>query len=437
MTRVPSRPATGPRAGAAGLLAPVAEGLFGGELPVRIRAWDGSEAGPSDGPAVVLHSPQALRRLLWHPGELGLAQAYVTGELDVEGDLTDGLRAVRGPAQTGARAAPRSRGMAGGLQRIGHWGPARLPVAAWAAARAALVLGLPGPPPPAPASQAQVSGRRHSRARDQAVIAHHYDVPASFYELILDPSMAYSCADWSRATSGYTLAQAQEDKLAGICTRLALEPGSRLLDVGCGWGSLSLHAARHFGARVTAVTLAGEQAAYVRRRVTEAGLDDQVSVVASDYRDIPAGQHDAVTSIEMGEHVGAAQYPGFCARLAGQLRPGGRLLIQQMARPGRHSGGGKFIESYIAPDMHMRPAGQTVAMIEQAGLEVTGLRSMRVQYVRTIRAWLGHLESRADEITEILGPEGLRVWRLYLAGAALAFEEGRMSVHQLLAVRPS
>jgi cyclopropane-fatty-acyl-phospholipid synthase len=310
-----------PRAGAAGLLLPVAEQLFRGEPPVRIRAWDGSEAGPACAPVLVLRTPRALRRMLWHPGELGLAQAYVTGELDVEGDLTESLRAVwragrraglTGGRETGPTGSRQAGPTAGHAQ--GRRGPARAPVTAWAsAARAAVQLGVPGLPPRPPAAQARVAGRRHGKRRDQAVIAHHYDVPAEFYQLILDPSMAYSCADWARAGAGYPLADAQRDKLDGICAKLALRPGRRLLDVGCGWGSLAIHAARECGTRVTAVTLSAGQAAFTARLVTELGLGGLVEVQVSDYRDIDGGDHDAVASIKMGEHVGAGQYPAFCA----------------------------------------------------------------------------------------------------------------------------
>jgi cyclopropane-fatty-acyl-phospholipid synthase len=400
------------------LLTPVAEQFFGGELPVRLRAWDGSEAGPANGPTLVLRSRQALRRLLWHPGELGLAQAYVTGELDVEGDITDGLRAVW--------QAARDRDLPG----------ARLAAAGWLAAAAAAVrLGIPGPRPPAPAAQARVTGRLHSKSRDQAVISHHYDVPPAFYELILDPQMAYSCAMWLSDDPGYTLADAQRDKLDVVCQKLELGPGRRLLDVGCGWGSLSIHAAQSYGTQVTAVTLAAEQAAYVRGRAARLGLADRVTVVSQDYRDITGGGYDAAASIEMGEHVGDREYPAFCVLLRDRLAPGGRLLIQQMSRGARAPGGGAFIEAYIAPDMHMRPLGQTISLIEAAGLEVRGVQVMREDYTRTIRAWLASLERHWPEVRAMIGDESGRVWRLYLAGGALAFEEGRMGVDQILARR--
>jgi cyclopropane-fatty-acyl-phospholipid synthase len=258
-------------------------------------------------------------------------------------------------------------------------------------------------------------------------------LPAAFYQLILDPSMAYSGAWWTGAD---TLAGAQRDKLELICGKLGLQPGSRLLDMGCGWGSLTVHAARDHRARVTGVTLSAEQGGYVRQRVRGLGLGDRAEVRIQDYRDPLDGPYDAIASVEMGEHVGAAQYPKFCSALYCLLRPGGRLLIQQMSRGGRAPGGGPFVESYIAPDMDMRPVGETVRLIENAGFEVTGVQAMREHYVRTIRAWLDNFEANLPAITEILTPEQVRVWRLYLAGSALAFEEGRMGVDQILAVRP-
>jgi cyclopropane-fatty-acyl-phospholipid synthase len=408
----------------ADVIAELARTQVGLELPVRLRAWDGSEAGPAGAPVLIARSPRALRRILWCPGELGLARAYVSGDLDIDGDLTDALRRTWNAIR---RKDP------GGGTEPGH-APSSGPKAILAAARAVTRLKVPvWPPPPRPQSELRVRGRLHSRARDQAVIAGHYDLPVAFYQLLLDPSMAYSCGYWTGAD---TLADAQQAKLELICGKLGLQPGSRVLDMGCGWGSLTVHAARDHGARVTAVTLSAEQGGYVRQRVRGLGLASRAEVRIQDYRDpIDHMSYDAVASVEMGEHVGAAQYPRFCSALHRLLRPGGRLLIQQMSRGGRAPGGGPFIESYIAPDMHMRPVGETVRLLENAGFEVTGVQAMREHYVRTIRGWLDNFEANLPAIADILTKEQVRVWRLYLAGGALAFEEGRMGVDQILAVR--
>ena len=408
---------TGP--GAAQRLAAVAGPLFGGSLPVRLRAWDGSEAGPADAPVVVLRSPDALRRLLFHPGELGLAQAYVTGELDVEGDLRDGLRSVWATARERDLGAVRPS-----------------PRQALRAAVTAVRLGVVGRPLPAPRTQAVLAGRLHTLGRDRAAISHHYDLSNDFYALVLDPAMAYSCAYWRSDAPDYTLADAQRDKLDLVCRKLGLERGMRLLDVGCGWGSLSLHAAEHFGARVVGVTISKEQRAFIQQRIDERGLGDRVEVRLQDYREVADEPFDAVSSLEMGEHVGAENYPVYAAQLARTVRPQGRVLVQQMSRRDR-PGGGPFIESYIAPDMHMRPVGETVAMIEDAGLEVRDVHALREHYVRTVDAWYDTFQSRWDEVVAMVGEEVARVWRLYLVGGALVFEEGRMGVDQILSVKPS
>ncbi|MFF5360294.1 class I SAM-dependent methyltransferase [Streptomyces scabiei] len=405
--------------GAAHLLSAFAQDVLGGPLPLRLRAWDGSESGPADAPVVVLRSRRALRRLLWQPDELGLAQAYITGELDVDGNLAHGLRTMW--------AAQREHGLR----------PPRLTGADRARALATVVrLGAVGLRPPAPASRARLRGGLHSKARDRAAISHHYDLSNDFYGLLLDETMAYSCGYWASDDDGFGPADAQRAKLELIRRKLALAPGSRLLDIGCGWGSFTLYAAERHGVQVTAVTLAREQAAYVREQVRERRLGERVDVVCQDYRDIQGGGYDAVATVEMGEHVGDAEYPAFAAALHRLVRPGGRVLVQQMSRRRNAPGGGAFIEAYIAPDMHMRPLGETVALLEEAGLEVRHSESLREHYVRSIEAWHRSLEEHWERFLAQVGEETARVWRLYLVGAALAFEEGRMGVDQILSVRP-
>jgi cyclopropane-fatty-acyl-phospholipid synthase len=435
-TTVARRTTSPPGGGVAADLAASAEPLLGGELPVRLRAWDGSEAGPSDAPLVELRSPDALRRLLWHPGELGAAQAYVTGELEVHGDLGEALsrlfavgreRGLTGrPSATAfARAL---RGLASSLRGQGGLGGLG-------------DLGLLGRPLPPPASQARVRGRRHSVRRDRRAVSHHYDLSNEFYALLLDPTMAYSCAYFAdeRTGSAKSVGSAQRAKLDLVCRKLDLGPGRRLLDLGCGWGSLALHAAEEFGADVVAVTVAEAQQRFVERQIAERRLEDRVEIRLQDYRELPPSDHgtfDAVGSLEMGEHVGERNYPTYVDVLQRAVRPGGRVLVQQMSRSGRHPGGGPFIESFIAPDMYMRPVGETVALLERGGLEVRDVHSLREHYVSTVAGWLENFEAHLPELTELVGEEVVRVWRLYLVGGSLAFRDGRMGVDQILCVRP-
>jgi cyclopropane-fatty-acyl-phospholipid synthase len=431
-TRRPIRPATVARTGVAATLARAALPLVGGDLPVRLRAWDGSEAGPAGAPLVELRSPDALRRLLWHPGELGAAQAYVTGELEVHGDL--------GAALSQAFAVGRERGL------TGRPGPASYAEAV----RVMASLGVIGRPLPAPDTQARVRGRLHSRRRDLRAISHHYDLSNDFYALLLDPSMAYSCAyfDDHDHTDQQGLDAAQRSKLDLVCRKLDLAPDRTLLDVGCGWGSLALHAAEHYGAQVVGVTIADEQKRFIDARIRERGLEGRVEIRLQDYRELVStgssgstgstvgGTFDAVGSLEMGEHVGERHYPTYAEILRRSVRPGGRVLVQQMSRTGRHPGGGPFIESFIAPDMYMRPVGSTVALLERGGLEVCDVQALREHYVRTVAGWLENFERHLPELTALVGEEVVRVWRLYLVGGALAFRDGRMGVDQILCVRP-
>jgi len=405
---------------AAPLIAELLERFLGSPLPFGIRAWDSSITAPPGAPVVLVNSPRALRRLALSPNELGIARCYVTGEIDIEGDFASGLAEIWGTlrARRTGRVRPKLSGISPALAL-------------------ALMPGALGLPPRRPASEARIGGVLHSPGRDRSVIHHHYDLSNAFYEILLDKTMAYSCAYWTSDLPGYGLAEAQLDKLDLICRKLGLHSGSRLVDIGCGWGSLAIHAAHHYGASVLAVTLSANQAEYVTKRAMALGLTSQIEVRLADYREIGESGADAVASIEMGEHVGRQNYPLFVASLAAMLAPGGRLLLQQMSRPEESPGGGPFIEAYIAPDMDMRPVGETISLLEEATFEIRDVEALREHYARTIWAWVSVLNEREDELTALVGSETIRVWRLYLTAAALGFESGRSGVDQILAVRPN
>lgn len=413
----PTAPPTGAGPSVAAQLADVVAPLFGGTLPIRLKAWDGSVVGPDDAPTLVVRTPDALTRLLYRPGELGVAQAYVTEEIDVEGDLLDGFRRLW--------ATVRATGVTGKLT----------PSVLAQGLRTVVRLGGLGKPPAPPATQARLRGRLHTLTRDRDAIAHHYDLSNEFYAFILDPHMAYSSAYFTSDAPDYTLEDAQRDKLDLVARKLGVGAGDRHLDIGCGWGSMALHIAEAYGAQVVGVTISAEQKAFIDARIAERGLGDRVEIRLQDYREVADGPFDTISSIEMGEHVGQKNYPTYVGQIHRLLRPGGRMVIQQMSRTTR-PGGGPFIEAFIAPDMHMRPVGQTVDLIEQAGLEVRDVHALREHYVRTVDAWYATFESNWDRVVEMVGEEMARVWRLYLVGGALAFEEGRMGVDQILAVKP-
>jgi cyclopropane-fatty-acyl-phospholipid synthase len=393
------------------------ENLLQAPIPIRLRAWDGSEAGPAETPVLVIRHRRALRRLMWQPNELGLARAYVAGEIDVEGDLytaLDRLAALiwRKPDLEGLPI----RAVAGDLLRLG-------------------IVGTQPKPPP---EEMAMSGIRHSRRRDRQAISHHYDVGNDFYRIVLGSSMVYSCAYWTSTDGGYGVADAQRDKLDLICRKLELRPGMRLLDVGCGWGSMAMHAARQYGVQVRGITLSTEQADYARKQVAEAGLTDQVEIRIQDYRDLDDGPFDAISSIGMAEHVGTGPYSEYAAILFRQLRPGGRLLNHQIAaiHPEPKGRGRSFIDAYVFPDGELAPLGTTVSLIEEAGFEVRDVQALREHYARTLRAWVANLESEWSTAVRLTSPGRARVWRLYMAASALAFEQARIGVNQVLAVKP-
>ncbi|WP_051838896.1 SAM-dependent methyltransferase [Streptomyces sp. NRRL F-5126] len=415
-------------ADAASRLSALTEELIGAPPPVRIRAWDGSTSGPADGPTLVIRHRRALRRFLWKPGELGLVRAWVAGEIDVEGDLYTVLdrlaRFIWDRGEEAEAAAkhpaldPRLRSAAKSLVRL---------AGAW-------------PPPPPPAEEIRGrQGSRHTKRRDKQAISHHYDVGNDFYEMVLGPSMVYSCAYWDDAPD-FTLEDAQRAKLDLVCRKLELKEGERLLDVGCGWGSMALHAAREYGARVTGVTLSREQAVYARKRIAEEGLTDRIDIRVQDYRDVKDGPYDAISSIGMAEHVGMVRYREYADDLYALLKPGGRLLNHQIGRRPLVNDEAyeidAFIDSYVFPDGELAPVGKTLATLEEAGFEARDVQALREHYALTLRRWVANLEAHWRDAVRATSPGRARVWRLYMAASALSFEHNKIGVNQILAVKP-
>jgi cyclopropane-fatty-acyl-phospholipid synthase len=398
-------------------MSPVFAALFGGEPPVRFEFWDTSTVGPTEGPGhIAVLSPAAIRRLLYSPDELGLSRAYVAGELDIVGPvpavLRDLQRALPIPSLTSVKAMPK---IVSAARALGAWGT----------------------PLPAPPEEVLPRGARHSVKRDKVAVSHHYDVGNEFYALVLGPAMTYSCARF--AGPEVTLEAAQNAKHDNICRKLGLGSlkSPRLLDVGCGWGSMALRAAAEFGATVVGVTISNEQADEARRRVREAGLLDRVEIRIQDYRDVRDGPYDAISSIGMSEHVGGKRMDDYFATLRGLLRPGGRLLNHAISAPGgsrldRRS----FMNRYVFPDGELLDVGDTVLAMERAGFEVRDVESLREHYARTLAHWVENLEKNWDRAVELVGQARARVWLLYMSGSINNFDNGSIAIHQVLGVEP-
>ncbi|QHC20712.1 SAM-dependent methyltransferase [Streptomyces sp. GS7] len=420
-------------ADAAVRLTKLAEEVLGAPLPVRIRAWDRSESGPPGAPVLVVRNRRALRRLLFKPGELGLARAWVAGDIDIDGDLYEALDRLAGLIWERGAAAPKPQ-RAAVLRAL-----ARPEIRA--AARELLSLAGPPVPPAPPAEEARPHrGPLHTLLRDKAAISHHYDVGNDFYELVLGPSMVYSCAYWGTGEGGAaSLEDAQRDKLDLICRKLGLKEGQRLLDVGCGWGSMVLHAAREYGVRAVGITLSEEQATYARKRIADAGLADRIEIRVQDYREVRDEPFDAISSIGMAEHVGRARYAEYASALYALLKPGGRLLNHQIARrplvDEETYRVDEFIDRYVFPDGELAPVGRTAGQLEEAGFEVRDVEAIREHYGLTLRRWVANLDAHWAAAVRLTSPGRARVWRLYMAACALSFERNRIGVNQVLAVR--
>ena len=398
---------------------PVADALAA-VLPdtARVEAYDGSKAGPDSAQVVLkFQSPQALAHLVSAPGELGMARAYVSGELDV--DAPDHYALLRALSRTQMATLSRVERLQV-LRSLGrealHWVE---------------------PPPQEVGAKRYIAGlRRHTKGRDALAISHHYDVSNAFYSWVLGPSMAYTCAVYPDDQA--TLEQAQAEKFDLVCRKLALAPGMRLLDVGCGWGGMAMHAAEHYGVEVVACTLSEQQASWGQAKVLEQGLADRVEIRFSDYRDITETGFHAVSSIGLTEHIGIHQLPSYTRFLAGKLLPQGRLLNHCITRPDDDSppiSKRGFIPRYVFPDGELPGVGRIVRVLQAAGLEVRHEENLREHYARTCQAWCDNLDAHWDEAVEEVGIGTARVWALYLAGSRLGFERGDIQLHQVLAVK--
>jgi cyclopropane-fatty-acyl-phospholipid synthase len=386
-----------------------------GRPALRITAYDGSSAGPSDA-AVRIHlvSPAALSYLITAPSSLGLARAFVSGELEIEGGIYEALSMLWS-------------------ERIGQlsW-PDRLDVLRNLDPKA---LRWVEPPSEEFGARRMQYGFRHSKARDAEAISHHYDVSNKFYEWVLGPSMTYTCACYPEDHS--TLEAAQEHKYDLVARKLNLQPGMRLLDVGCGWGGMVRHAAKHYGVQALGVTLSRQQAEWAAKAIADDGLTGVAEVRFSDYRDVRERNFDAVSSIGLTEHIGAANLGSYFSFLRSKLKPQGRLMNHCITRPTTtesvHIRG--FIDRYVFPDGELEGVGRIISAMQDNGFEVRHEENLREHYARTLHGWCDNLDANWDDAVREVGLGRAKVWALYMAGSRLGFERRTIELHQVVGVR--
>ncbi len=391
-------------------------------MPFRLEAYDGSSAGPVDAPFTArLVNERGLAYLMTAPGDLGFARAFVSGDLELDGvSLADPYEMM---ALVQSRLRLRVPGPAELLQIVRSLGLSNL---------------KPPPPPPEehqPRWRRMVEGLRHSKARDAEAIHHHYDVSNRFYEVVLGPSMAYTCAVFPDEDA--TLEQAQFEKFDLVCRKLGLKPGDRLLDVGCGWGGMVRHAAQHYGVQALGVTLSRQQAEWAQQAIKDEGLDHLAEVRFGDYRDVEEEGFDAVSSIGLLEHIGVRNYPDYFTFLQGKLRVGGRMLNHCITRRdgSLSTKAGAFIDRYVFPDGELAPVGTIVTVMHDHGLEVRHVEDLREHYALTLRDWCRNLEQGWDDALGEVSLGVAKVWGLYMAGSRLAFERNEIGLHQVLGVK--
>jgi cyclopropane-fatty-acyl-phospholipid synthase len=399
----------------------ILELISDGNIPLRFTAYDGSAAGPEDAKiGLNLKSPRGTTYLATAPGDLGMARAYVSGDLEATGVhpgdpyellalMGDELHFRRPSAMTLTSIA-RSLG----------WDVLR-PIA-------------PPPQEAIPRWRRIAEGLRHSKTRDAEAIHHHYDVSNRFYEMVLGPSMTYTCAAYENAEQ--SLEAAQENKYRLVFDKLGLQPGDRLLDIGCGWGSMVRYAARR-GVQVIGVTLSQEQASWAQKAIEDEGLSDLAEVRFSDYRDVAETNFDAISSIGLTEHIGVGNYPAYFTFIQSKLRDGGRLLNHSITRPDNraHAKAGSFIDRYVFPDGELTGSGRIITEIQDVGLEVRHEENLREHYALTLAGWCQNLVDNWDACVAEAGEGTARVWGLYMAGSRLGFERNVVQLHQVLAVK--
>ena len=394
----------------------------GDDLPLKFTAYDGSSAGPDDAQlGLDLLTPRGTTYLATAPGDLGLARAYVSGDLEPHGvhpgDPYDLLRALADKLDF---KRPPARVLANIVRSIGleHLRPI-----------------APPPQEVLPRWRRIAEGLRHSKTRDADAIHHHYDVSNAFYERVLGPSMTYTCACYPEADA--SLEEAQDNKYRLVFEKLRLQPGDRLLDVGCGWGSMVRYAARH-GVKTVGVTLSKEQAAWAQNAIAEEGLSHLAEVRHGDYRDVRESGFDAVSSIGLTEHIGVQNYPSYFRFLKSKMRTGALLLNHSITRPDNRAGAsaGGFIDRYVFPDGELAGSGRIITEAQDVGLEVVHEENLRHHYAMTLRDWCANLVEHWDEAVAEVGLPTAKVWGLYMAGSRLGFETNVIQLHQVLAVKP-
>ena len=379
---------------------------------IEFVGYDGSRSGPAGAEVrIEIRSPFALSYLASAPGELGLARAYVTGHLEVVGDLYRTFHLL-GDIELGELDNKTKVELLGLLAKHRFWWPV-------------------SPPP----QEARPKGWRHSKSRDAQAISHHYDVSNRFYEWVLGPSMAYTCAVYP--TDDASLETAQFTKHDLVARKLGLTEGMRLLDVGCGWGGMVMHAAEHYGVKALGVTLSRSQAEWAQKAIVERGLQDLAEVRFMDYRDVPESGFDAISSIGLTEHIGGANLPSYFSSLHSKLRDGGRLLNHCITRPSDSFPfkAGGFITRYIFPDGELEGPGYLMSRMNEAGFEIRHSENIREHYAKTLGGWCANLDEHWDEAVEEVGMPKARIWRLYLAACQWGFDINNIQLHQILGVK--